>query len=81
LLYKTNIDGDLLTTDGQNLIKKEISTNDLTGSVDIFKPVKDENNDVSLTSGKIVKSKITTDENEITKLELEDKNLEKSDLS
>jgi hypothetical protein len=85
LLYKTNIgpdiDGDLLTTDGQNLIKKEISTSDLTGSVDIFKPVKDENNEVSLTSGKIVKSKITRDENnEITKLELEDKNLEKSDL-
>jgi hypothetical protein len=34
LLYKTNIgtniDGELLTTDGQNLIKKEISTTNLT---------------------------------------------------
>jgi hypothetical protein len=75
LLYKTNIgpniDGESLTTLGQNIIKKEISTNDLTDKVDIFKPLKDENNEVSLTNCKIVKSKITRDENnEITKMKL-----------
>lgn len=86
LVYKSDTFENLkiVKTDDQGeLVTATISTTDLTDNVDLIFPVKDENSTVILTDGKLVKSKITLDEqtNEITKLELEDKDLEKSDLS